>query len=175
MTTRNNAVQTIQTERLTFQVRCSGDPYGVPLLLLHGSHASSRWWTPFLSILPDSIFAIAPDLRGCGGSQHATDGYGIVEQAADLAALVDALQLSDFDLAGHGSGGAIAIEYALRRRGTLHSLILIDSVPIDGAFTPLQGLQLLAQMRQDRALLRRALAALMPAAPPSTMKVWPVT
>ena len=38
-----------------------------------------------------------------------------------------------------------------------------------GAFTPLQGLQLLEQMRTDRSLLRQALQALMPTAPPPTM------
>ena len=139
------------------------------MLLLHGSHASSRWWEPFFAILPDSIYAVAPDLRGCGQSNHAEDGYEIPDQAADLAALVQALEMSEFDLIGHGSGGAIAIEYALRHREQLHSLILVDSVPIEGAFTPLQGLQLLAKMRTDRPLLRQALAALMPTAPPPTM------
>ena len=160
---------TIQTPRLTFHYRATGDADGVPLLLLHGSHASSRWWEPFFAILPDSIYAVAPDLRGCGQSSHSQSGYEIAEQAADLAGLVEALQFSEFDLIGHGSGGAIAIEYALRHRERLHSLILVDSVPIEGAFTPLQGLQLLSQMRTDRSLLRQALAALMPTAPPPTM------
>ncbi len=159
----------VQTERLTFGVRTSGSADGVPLLLLHGSHATSRWWEPFFAILPDSIRAIAPDLRGCGQSTHSESGYGVEEQAEDVAELVQALSLSDFDLAGHGSGGAIAIEYALRHGQQLHSLILVDSVPIEGAFTPLQGLQLLSQMRDDRALLSQALSALLPTAPPPTM------
>ncbi len=159
----------IQTQRLDFHYRKSGDADGVPLLLLHGSHASSRWWQPFCDILPDSILAVAPDLRGCGQSSHSESGYEIEEQAADVAEFVDALALTEFDLVGHGSGGAIAIEFALRHRERLHSLILVDSVPVEGSFTPLEGLQLLAQMREDRALLRRALASLMPAAPPPTM------
>ena len=162
-------MKTIKTERITFNVRTSGSADGVPLLLLHGSHASSRWWEPFFAILPDSIHAIAPDLRGCGQSSHSQHGYEIGDQAADIAELVEELALSDFDLAGHGSGGAIAVEYALRHRQRLHSLILVDSVPIEGAFTPLQGLQLLSQMRHDRSLLRQALSALMPSAPPPTM------
>jgi branched-chain amino acid transport system permease protein len=166
---RNTLMNTIKTKRLTFSVRTSGSAEGVPLLLLHGSHASSRWWEPFFAILPDSIYAIAPDLRGCGQSSHTQDGYEIEEQAADIVELVERLDLADFDLAGHGSGGAIAVEYALRHRQRLHSLILIDSVPIEGAFTPLQGLQLLSQMREDRTLLRQALSALMPSAPPPTM------
>ena len=162
-------MNTVQTERLTFQIRTSGNADGVPLLLLHGSHATSRWWEPFFAILPDSIRAIAPDLRGCGQSTHSQSGYEVEEQAEDIAELVQALSLSDFDLVGHGSGGAIAIEYALRHDQQLHSLILVDSVPIEGAFTPLQGLQLLSQMRDDRSLLSQALAALLPAAPPPTM------
>lgn len=159
----------VQTPRLTFNVRTSGSRDGVPLLLLHGSHATSRWWEPFFAILPDSIYAIAPDLRGCGQSTHSQDGYEIEDQAEDIAELIQSLALSDFDLVGHGSGGAIAIEYALRYSQRLRSLILVDSVPIEGAFTPLQGLQLLSQMRDDRSMLRQALSTLFPSAPPPTM------
>ena len=162
-------MHTIQTDRLTFNVRTSGSADGVPLLLLHGSHATSRWWEPFFAILPDSIRAIAPDLRGCGQSTHSPSGYDIEDQAEDINGLVQALALSDFDLVGHGSGGAIAIEYALRYSQRLHSLILVDSVPVEGAFTPLQGLQILSQMRDDRSLLRQALSALFPTTPPPTM------
>ena len=140
-----------------------------PPPLLHGSHATSRWWEPFFAILPDSIYAIAPDLRGCGHSTHSQDGYEIEDQAEDIAELAQSLALSDFDLVGHGSGGAIAIEYALRYSRRLRSLILVDSVPIEGAFTPLQGLQLLTQMRSDRSMLQQALSTLFPSAPPPTM------
>lgn len=159
----------VQTARLTFNIRTSGSRDGVPLLLLHGSHATSRWWEPFFAILPDSIYAIAPDLRGCGQSTHSQDGYEIEDQAEDIAELIQSLALSDFDLVGHGSGGAIAIEYALRYSQRLRSLILVDSVPIEGAFTPLQGLQLLSQMRDDCSMLRQALSTLLPSAPPPTM------
>ena len=159
----------VQTARLTIHYRVSGSVDGVPVLLLHGSHASSLWWQPFCAILPDSVYAVALDLRGCGQSSHSQSGYEIEEQAADVAGFVETVGLSEFDLIGHGSGGAIAIEYALRHRERLHSLILVDSVPIEGAFTPLQGLQLLEQMRTDRSLLRQALQALMPTAPPPTM------
>ena len=162
-------MSTVHTTRLTFNIRTSGSADGVPLLLLHGSHATGRWWEPFFAILPDSVYAIAPDLRGCGQSTHTQDGYEIEDQAEDVAELVQALSLLDFDLAGHGSGGAIAIEYALRYGQRLRSLILVDSVPIEGAFTPLQGLQLLSQMRDDRTMLQRALYTLFPSAPPPTM------
>ena len=162
-------MSTVQTARLTFEIRTSGSTDGVPLLLLHGSHATSRWWEPFFAILPESIYAVAPDLRGCGQSTHTQDGYEIEDQAEDVAELAQALSLSDFDLVGHGSGGAIAIEFALRYSQRLRSLILVDSVPIEGAFTPLQGLQLLSQMREDRSMLEQALSTLFSSVPPPTM------
>ena len=58
----------VETERLRFHYRTQGHADGPPMLLLHGSHASSRWWLPFLELLPNDILAIAPDLRGCGQS-----------------------------------------------------------------------------------------------------------
>jgi len=166
---------TLTTPRLTFQYRTHGDADGLPMLLLHGSFASSRWWEPFFAILPDEIYAIAPDLRGCGGSGRSNDsgrsedGYEISDQAEDVAAFVDALGLQDFDLVGHSSGGAIAIEYTLTHPGRARSLILVDSAPVEGAFTPLEGYQLLEQMREDRGLLSQALSSLMPSTPPPTM------
>ncbi|HRJ42100.1 MAG: alpha/beta hydrolase [Caldilineaceae bacterium] len=160
---------TLTTPRMTFHYRTHGDADGLPMLLLHGSFASSRWWEPFFAILPDEIYALAPDLRGCGGSSHSDDGYAIHGQAGDVAAFVEGLGLEDFDLVGHSSGGAIAVEYVLTHPGHARSLILVDSAPIEGVFTPLEGYQLLEQMRTDRALLRQALASLMPATPPPTM------
>jgi pimeloyl-ACP methyl ester carboxylesterase len=159
----------LQTDRMTFHYRTHGDPKGLPMLLLHGNFASSRWWEPFFAILPDAIYAIAPDLRGCGESTKSVDGYEIHEQAEDIAALVNDLGLEDFDLVGHSSGGAIAIEYALQHGERLHSLILVDTAPVEGIFTPLEGLRLMEQMRTDRDLLVRALTTLMPSAPPPTM------
>lgn len=158
----------LETPRMRFHIRRHGDPDGLPMLLLHGSFASSRWWLPLFDILPDAICAVAPDLRGCGQSGGGEGGYEIPEQTADVAGLVDALGWEEFDLVGHGSGGAIALEYALDHRAHVRSLILVDSVPVEGAFTPLEGLQLLAQMREDTGLLRQALAALMPSVPPPT-------
>ena len=160
---------TLTTPRMDFHYRTHGDADGLPMLLLHGSFASSRWWQPFFAILPDEIYAIAPDLRGCGGSSQSEDGYEIHEQAEDVAAFVDSLGLQNFDLVGHSSGGAIAIEYALTHPGRARSLILVDSAPIEGVFTPLEGYQLLEQMREERVLLRQALASLMPSTPPPTM------
>ncbi|MFN8446616.1 MAG: alpha/beta hydrolase [Caldilineaceae bacterium] len=153
---------TIQTNRLSFHYRTHGDPSGLPLLLLHGSYGSSRWWEPLFELLPDEIYCIAPDLRGCGQSDKPDSGYTIEEQAEDLAALIEALQLRDFSLLAHSTSGAIAMEYIINHPNVVSTLILVDSVPAEGVFTPLDTIMLLDQMRTDRQLLASALTTLMP-------------
>lgn len=152
----------ITTSRLRMHYRSHGADDSIPVLLVHGSYATGRWWEPFMAILPDEILAIAPDLRGCGGSDRAATGYTIDDQAADLDALISALGWDEFDLVGHSSGGAIAIEYVLTHAGKARTLTLVDSVPLEGVFTPLETYVLLEQMRTDRNLLAQALHTLMP-------------
>ncbi len=165
---------TLSTDRRPMSGRQHGDPSGLPMLLLHGSLASSRWWMPLFDVLPDEFYAVAPDLRGSGNlyatskldlpteDGYAIDGYAIEEQAADVLSLVDKLGWTQFDLVAHSSGGAIGVEFALQHPDRLSTLVLVSSVPVEGVFSPLETFSLLAEMRGDEALLRQALAALMP-------------
>jgi branched-chain amino acid transport system permease protein len=152
----------ITTARLTIYCRSHGEPDGLPLLLLHGSFATSRWWEPLFAVLPNEIYAIAPDLRGCGQSEKLATGYTVPEQAEDVWSLVQRLGWRQFHLVGHSTGGAIALEFALYHADVLSSLILVDPPPLEGVFTPLDAVLLLDQMRHKRTLLRQALSILMP-------------
>lgn len=140
----------------------SGTEGGMPLLLLHGSFASSRWWQPVLNLLPEEFDAIAPDLRGCGATEKPAGGYSIESQSDDVALLIDALHLRGFCLVAHSSACAIAIEYVLRNPEMAHSLLLIAPPPLTGSSTPPEGLLALEQMRIDSHLLRDALTLLAP-------------
>ena len=155
----------VETPRLRFFCRTCGEPDGIPVLLMHGSYGTSRWWERVFAVLPEQLVAVAPDLRGCGQSDKTDAGYGIVEQAADLDALVQALQWNDFHLIAHSSSGAIAIEYALTHPEVLSTLTLVDSAPVEGVFTPIDTYLLLEQLKSDRALLRQAILSLMPSLP----------
>lgn len=152
----------VNTPALTFCCHAWGEPDGIPVLLLHGSYGTSRWWERFAAELPEQIYAVAPDLRGCGGSDKPHSGYSVPEQAGDVAALAAALDWDDFHLVAHSSSGPIAVEYALQRRSSLSTLTLIDPAPVEGVFTPIDGYLLLEQMKGDRTLLAEALALLMP-------------
>lgn len=151
---------TIVTPRLTFAARVQGDAEGLPLLLLHDSYASSRWWEPLLAELPPAVRAVAPDLRGCGGSDKTEDGYEIADQAADIAALVEALGWRSFDLVGHSAGAAVAVELALRHPAQVNTLALVSPVPLEGVQTPLDGFLALERMKGDEALLAAGLGVL---------------
>ncbi|MCC6456474.1 MAG: alpha/beta hydrolase [Caldilineaceae bacterium] len=161
-TTATITTHTLATPRLRVHYRQHGATDSLPMLLLHGSYASSRWWEPLMAVLPDEILAIAPDLRGAGASEKSGTGYAIPDQAEDIAAFVAALGWDDFDLVAHSSGGAIAMEFVLSNPGKARTLALVDSVPIEGVFTPLETYVLLEKMRTDRDLLAQALQTLMP-------------
>lgn len=169
MQDRPNAEFYVETPRLRFFCRSSGAEDGIPLLLLHGNFGTSRWWTPLFSALPDEVYAVAPDLRGCGNSDKPDVGYSIEEQAEDLAALIETLRWEDFHLMAHSTGGAIAVEYLLTRSHSVETLTLVNPAPVEGVFTPLDGYLLLEQMKEDRSLLREALRMLMPTLPVDKM------
>lgn len=154
--------KTVETTRLRVHYREQGQVDGLPMLLVHGSFGSSRWWEPFLAILPEEIHGIALDLRGCGQSEKSEKGYTIAEQAEDLGAFVEAIGWNEFDLVGHASGAAIAIEFTLNHPNLVNTLALVDPAPIEGVFTPVEAIMVLEQLKDDEMLLRQALASLMP-------------
>ena len=141
---------------------------GEPILFVHGSFASARWWEPVMALLPAGYRAIAPDLRGCGRSQSAEgpEDFTISAQAADLWALVEALDLEAFHLVGHAYGAAVALQMALERPGMIQTLTLSSPPAAQGVETPEEALAYLERMRTDRELLARALASIMPGRPP---------
>lgn len=143
-----------------------------PILFVHGSFASSRWWMPATALLPPAAFTTyLVDLRGCGDSDRPADpaGYSVERQAHDIAAVVDGLGLTGLHLVGHSLGAAIALTYAADHAHRLRSLTLVSTPSPEGTPTPPAGYELLARMRDDRGLLAQALAAVMPARPPDPL------
>lgn len=143
-----------------------------PILFVHGSFATSRWWMPASALLlPAAFTTYLVDLRGCGGSDRPDDpaGYRVEQQARDIAAVVEHLDLAGVHLVGHSLGAAIALTYAVEHAHRLRSLTLVSTPSPDGTPTPPEGYELLARMRDDRALLAQALAAVMPARPPDAL------
>ena len=109
---------------------------GRPLLLVHGFTGGRIDFVDHLAAFADAgWWAVAPDLRGHGGSHHPAEesDYTLESFADDLWDLVDALGWERLVLLGHSMGGMIAQVAALRRPGALDGLVLMDTThgPLD--------------------------------------------
>jgi pimeloyl-ACP methyl ester carboxylesterase len=83
----------------------TGDPHGRPLVLLHGITLRADFWAYQLRDLSATFRVIAPDLRGHGSSTPGTGGYGLTAMAADVATVLESLDLKDAIVVGHSMGG----------------------------------------------------------------------
>jgi len=99
---------------------------GLPVLFLHGFGGNSSHWAAQLDHLRPSRRAIAMDLRAHGGSDRPADGDVSVEaQTADVAAVLDGLDIERAVLVGHSLGGAIAIAAAGAMPERIAGLVLV--------------------------------------------------
>ena len=154
----------IDTPRLRFHCRTFGAPDGIPVLLLHGSFGTSRWSERVGALLPSQVYAVAPDLRGCGRERK--DGLGLCSRRAGAGpARADQTRSGGMSATWSPIPAAAQLpsKIALTSGAPLATLTLVDSVPIEGVFTPIDTYLLLEQMRTDPDLLRQSLALIMPA------------
>ena len=80
---------------------------GQPLLLLHGWPEFWMTWEPVMQRLADRFEVIAPDLRGFGDSSKPAGPWGAADHAADMLAVLDALELRTVGIVGHDVGAAV--------------------------------------------------------------------
>ena len=96
---------------------------GPPVLLLHGFPQNAYVWRRHLPMLADAGFhAIAPDMRGYGGSDRPTaiSDYATKHLVADIAGLIHALGYEKVHLVG--TTGARWSRSWLRHRGPSWSI-----------------------------------------------------
>jgi len=106
-----------------------------PMVLIHGSGASSGTWNPVVPALAGRHHVIRVDLPGCGQSPPAPP-YDVPVQAGRLAALLDDLALGRVIVAGHSSGGYVATALAEQRPDLVQALALISTGPGLDALLP---------------------------------------
>lgn len=108
-----------------------GEPDAPVVLLLHGMRDHAQSWTWIAELLAPHRRVVAPDLRGHGDSSWSADGdYTLTSYVRDLAELVDALELAQFDLVGHSLGGQIALRFAASFPDRVRSQVLIEGVEL---------------------------------------------
>ena len=90
------------------------------------------WDTQMLYFLGQGYRVIALDRRGHGRSSQVSDGHDMDHYAADVAAVVQQLDLRNAIHIGHSTGGGEATRYVARYgqpQGRVAKLVLIGAVP----------------------------------------------
>lgn len=109
--------------QLFYEQHGSGDP---PLVLVHGLACAHQDWRHQVSHFAPSYRVVSLDQRGHGQSAGYESGFDIGTLAADLAALIAALQLPPVLLTGHSMGCRVVLECARIAPGSVAGLVLID-------------------------------------------------
>jgi len=102
-----------------------------PLVFHHGwPLTADEWDNQLLFFVGQGYRVIAHDRRGHGRSTQTDTGNDMDTYAADVAALVAALELKAAVHIGHSTGGGEAAHYAARAKpGTISKLVLVAAVP----------------------------------------------
>jgi haloalkane dehalogenase len=101
---------------------------GPTLLFLHGGPMSSFMWRHQLRSLRSSYRCIAVDLPGLGlSTTPLARGEGFARMADALQGFVQALELDDFRLIVHATGGPSGLEMAVRERSRLRGLVISNT------------------------------------------------
>ncbi|MEB1528300.1 alpha/beta fold hydrolase [Xanthomonas sp. WHRI 7945] len=102
-----------------------------PIYFHHGWPLSSDDWdAQMLYFLGKGFRVVAHDRRGHGRSSQVSDGHDMEHYAADVAAVVEHLDLRNAVHIGHSTGGGEVARYVVAHgKGRVAKAVLISSVP----------------------------------------------
>ena len=123
------SVREIPANGTTIHVRVGGT--GPAVVLLHGFADTGDMWAPLAATLASSHTVIVPDLRGMGLSAVPDDGFEKMNQAKDVADVLNALGVSHADVVGHDIGNMVAFAFAERYPERTTKLVMMDA-PVPG-------------------------------------------
>ena len=147
-----------------------GNPTGKPLFMVHGNFGSWRWFQPVMSRLEKTPFkGVAIDLLGFGDSEKPDREISIPQYGQELAGFIDVFKEVKANLIGHSLGGAVIWDYAVNHPDRVNRILLIDPAPADGLVTPEEYYPALALYRNNRDLLKTALAGTIPSGDPDKL------
>jgi pimeloyl-ACP methyl ester carboxylesterase len=116
----------------TQYVRVGGK--GPAVLLLHGFGDTGDMWEPLAKVLVRDHTVIVPDLRGMGLSSHPPAGYEKINQARDLAGILDQLKVQNVVLITHDIGNMVGYALAAGYPGRVTRWVMMDA-PLPGLGT----------------------------------------
>jgi len=122
-------VQEVRANGTTIHVRVGGT--GPAVVLLHGFADTGDMWSPLATELVGHHTVIVPDLRGMGLSSVPDHGFEKMNQAKDVADVLDTLHVERADVIGHDIGNMVAFAFAERYPQRTSRLVMMDA-PVPG-------------------------------------------
>lgn len=118
-----------------------GDGAGTPLVLTHGFAGPFEQWKPDVRPLAASRPLVLYDVRGHGETTVPADpaAYSMPTFAADLAALLDALDIERAHVGGVSMGGMVTAQFAVDFPEKCASVSILDSTCGAGVDTGAAG------------------------------------
>jgi 3-oxoadipate enol-lactonase len=133
-----------------------GPADGEVLVLSNGVLMSTASWAYQTAVLARRVRLLLYDCRGMWQSDHPPGPYSMRQHAADLAALLDALDIEQAHIGGVSYGAEISMVFAHRYPERTRSLILASAVSqIDPLLAGWTGSWLAAAEAHDPDLLFR--------------------
>jgi len=119
----------IETNGTTIHVRSGGR--GPAVVLLHGYGETGDMWVPMAVELARKHVVVVPDLRGMGLSAKPAGGFDKKTQAADIAGMLDGLEIDRAGLVAHDIGNMVGYAFAAQYPERVTRFVLIDA-PLPG-------------------------------------------
>jgi 3-oxoadipate enol-lactonase len=126
-------VPTVTANEIELAYTIDGDG-AETVVLVNGLADTKETWELQIPALAAHYRLVSYDNRGVGESSTPPGPYSTKEMAADLAGLVDALELERFHLVGVSMGGMIAQEYAIAHSDRLLSASFCSTYSYPGPF-----------------------------------------
>ncbi|MCR2799431.1 alpha/beta hydrolase [Microbacterium sp. zg-Y818] len=119
---------------LHFRVVASGTPSSVsrpPMVLVHGIGMSHRYLTRLHDVLAADGTVFSIDLPGYGGMPKPDHDVDVAEMAAELASVVNSLDIAPAVLVGHSMGAQWVVEAACQSPESVAGVVVIGPVSDD--------------------------------------------
>ena len=132
-----------------FDDQGSGD---IALIFVHGWNCDRSYWDAQREHFAHTYRVVTLDLAGHGDSAQNRPEWTMQAFGADVAAVADALKLTNIVLVGHSMGGKVVVEAGNQLKGRVIAVVGADTLHNGGRETPEpRASQLLAEMATDYA------------------------
>ncbi|HEY0421754.1 MAG TPA: alpha/beta hydrolase, partial [Rhodopila sp.] len=109
------------------------EPNGQVAVLLHGKNFCAATWQATITVLADAGYrVIAPDQIGfCKSTKPSHYQYSFQQLAGNTHMLLASLGIAKTIMAGHSTGGMLAIRYGLIYATEVSQLVLVDPIGLE--------------------------------------------